>query len=83
MNSYTLRKGKEWKGKVAKKYWEKRNEYIGEEKLQGKEGKGILKFVSCLITPLCSMKKKFAERKRTKQNFLREEHRTQNPKDNL
>lgn len=40
-----------------------------EDQMQEKKGKGVLKFVPCLIITLKSIKENSAEGKKTKQNF--------------
>ena len=60
MNSYTLRKGKELRGKVTKGTERKGMNTQGrktEGPMQEKEGKVVLEFISCLIVPLRSMRK--------------------------
>lgn len=71
------------KRKSSKRYRKKRNEHTGEEKLQEKEGRGVLEFVSCLIIPLRSMREKKNSAEGKELNRISEEHRTQNLKDNL
>ncbi len=66
INSYTLRKGEEFKGKVAKGTGRKRMNTRGR-KTEGhtqKEGRGVLKFVSCLIITLKSIKENSAKGKK-------------------
>lgn len=60
MNSYTLRKWNELKGKVAKGIGRKgmnTQERKTEGQMQEEEGRVVLEFVPCLIVPLRSMRK--------------------------